>query len=404
MRLTRPNIAKLALAPGRSELIVFDEALPGFGIRVRSGGKRTFIVQFRIGTKSRRLSLGSVEVLDPEEARRRARDALAKVQLGTDPAAERKEARTRATVLLGNTVETYLSRHATPRLRARSLTEITRHLRKTWKPLHGMALQDIDRRTVAARLAEVAAESGGVTANRARAYLSGFFGWAMREGIADANPVIGTGRPIEEKSRDRVLSDQELVAIWQACRDDAFGRIVKLLILTGQRRLEIGEMVRSEVDLPRALLTLPGERTKNALPHEVPLSGPAMVILSGAPDCGHAHYFGENASPFQGWSKAKANLDTRIRAAGAKVAPWRLHDLRRTVATKMSDDLGVLPHVVEAILNHASGHRAGVAGIYNRAHYRAEKRQALDRWADHVEALVSGRETRVIPFPAAQKA
>jgi integrase len=196
-----------------------------------------------------------------------------------------------------------------------------------------------------------------------------------------------------------VLTDAELADIWNSCRSDDYGMIVKLLILTGTRRDEVGGMVKDEVDLAARKLSVGAERTKNRRPHDVHLSDLALDILGAAIGRegrdGRA-VFGDGGSDrgFSGWSKAKVTLDARIAAAlradgREPMAAWVLHDLRRSAATRMAD-LGVLPHVVEALLNHVSGHKAGVAGVYNRASYWNERRQALDLWAAHVEALVAG--------------
>ena len=213
----------------------------------------------------------------------------------------------------------------------------------------------------------------------------------------DANPVAATNRPQEPVSRDRVLSDGELREIWNACQDDDYGRIVKLLLLTGQRRDEIAALEWSEIDLDAALITLPKERTKNKRAHDVPLSDLALSILP-SPRHGRELVFGEGEGPFTGFSAAKRRLDERINAARAKPMPeWRLHDLRRTAATRLAD-LGVQPHIIEALLNHVSGHKAGVAGIYNRAAYAPEKRAALTLWAEHIPALVDGVDRKVVPL------
>jgi len=220
----------------------------------------------------------------------------------------------------------------------------------------------------------------------------------MGEGLAESNPVIGTNNATEEVSRDHVINDAELAAIWRACRDDDYGRIVRLLTLTGQRREEVAALAWSELDLAGGLWAIPKQRTKNSLPRDVPLSATALDVLTSPPrQDGRALLFGEGKGRFQGWSKAKAALDRRIAQQGAEVRPWRLHDLRRTMATRLGD-LGVLPHVVEAVLNHVSGHKAGVAGIYNRALYAAEKRQALDLWSEHVRSLIEGTEPRIFPL------
>lgn len=383
MRLTRPALANLALPPGRSELIVFDDILPGFGVRLRAGGKRVWIAQYRMGKKQRRVTIGSVETLDLDQARRAAKSILAKVHLGSDPQATKTEAKARAHLTLGATVEPYLE-FASRRHKPRTFVETSRYLGTSWKPLHGLAIEKISRRTVALQLAEIAMANGPIAANRARIALSSFFTWAMREGLAEINPVVGTNRPIEERSRDRVLSDNELARIWAACRDDDYGWIVRLLILTGQRREEVGGMSWEELDLQQARWNIPRSRTKNGLPHEVPLPDAAIKLLQRRPRReGRQLVFGEAGGPFQGWSKAKAALDKRILNGGLQITAWRLHDIRRTVATRMAD-MGTLPHVIEAVLNHASGHKAGVAGVYNRATYAKEKRDAVDLWATHL--------------------
>lgn len=388
MRLNRTTAGKIALPPGKSDHIVFDDSLAGFGLRIRESGKRYWIVQYRSAEKTRRVTLGPFGLLTPEEARERAGTILAKVRLGEDPQAARAEAKARASVTLGRLIETYLTRYAAPKLKAKSLVETKRYLNEAWRPLHELPLDNIDRRLVAARLAEIAASSGATAANRARAALSAFFSWTMREGIGSMNPVVGSNKS-EETSRDRVLSNLELAAIWSACRDDEFGRIVRLLILTGQRRAEIGDLAWSEVDLASSAIAIPAARTKNKRAHEIPLSPMALDVLAGMHRRERPLIFGEGAGGFSGWSKAKSALDERLAAAGTPLEPWRLHDLRRSVATGMID-IGVLPHVVEAVLNHVSGHLAGVAGVYNRAKYTTEKRQALDRWAAHIEGLIAG--------------
>ncbi len=400
MRLTRTNINRLQLPEGKNDLIVFDDALPGFGIRVRAGGKRVWIAQYRLGAKQRRITLGNVEAVDPDEARKLAKATLAKVHLGSDPQAEKGDARARAAVTFGAVGERYLS-YAKGRLKPRSYEEVERHLTKHWAPLRGLQLHKVTRANVAGRLNEIAKDHGPFAANRSRASLSAMFGWAMRQGEVDSNPVIGTGKATEEVSRDHVITEVELAAIWNACREDDYGRIVRLLILTGQRREEVGALRVAEINVGAALWTIPRSRTKNNLEHEIPLAQAALELLQQVQlEEGQSRVFGKGSGGFSGWSKAKAALDTRIAKSGVIVRPWRLHDIRRTVATRMGD-LGTLPHVIEAVLNHVSGHRAGVAGVYNRAHYRAEKRRALDRWGDHLISLVSGRTSKIVELPRA---
>jgi integrase len=284
--------------------------------------------------------------------------------------------------------------------------------------LHGLQASKVDRSAIASRLTAIEAQISSVTAARARVALSSMFAWAIGQGIVNSNPVIGTNKPPEPEARDRVLSNTEIADIWASCRDDNFGRIVKLLLLTGVRRDEIGDLVGGEIDLERDVITLPPERTKNGRSHFVPLAPVAAAILKSVPrrpraDGAIEYLFGEGQGGFSGWSKAKAALDRRIdeaRVAAAAgqgrhagkpqpIPDWRLHDLRRTVATVMADRLGVLPHVIEAVLNHVSGHKSGVAGVYNRAGYEREVRAALMVWADLLESIVHGVERKIVPLP-----
>ena len=391
MKLTQRNIEQLALPAGKTEALIFDEDVPGFGLRMRAGGSRTFIVQYAIGGRQRRMTIGSPNILDAPKARETARNLLAKVRLGHDPAADRAEARVHASdEPFGAMVEQFLARQER-RLRPRTYVDVSRYLQRYWKPLHTLPLARIGRVTVAARLDTIASEHGLVTADRARAALSSFFTWAVGQGLSDANPVVGTNKHYDgERSRDRELTDRELAVIWHELPDLDYGAIVRLLISTGQRREEIGALRWTEVDLHERKIALPPERTKNHRRHDVPLSSPALAILSPLPRRADRDLvFGaeprksEIAGGFQGWSKCKAALDKRTQS----IRPWRLHDLRRSVATRMAD-LGVHPHIIEAALNHISGHKAGVAGVYNRSSYAAEKRAALDLWGKHVQGLI----------------
>jgi integrase len=408
MRLTENTLEKLVLPAGKTEAIYFDDDVPGFGLRLRESGSRTFIVQYSIGGRQRRMTLGTTAILKVAKARETAGNILAKVKLGRDPAAEREEARTRAAdEPLGPVVSRFLAWQER-RLRPRSYAEVKRHLEQHWKPLHSLQLTAITRATVATRLGKIAVEHGPISADRARASLSSFFTWAIGEGVCDMNPVIGTNKQFDdERSRTRVLSNDELKTIWPALPNSDYGSIIKLLILTGQRREEIGALRWSEVDLEDRVIYLGHTRTKNHCPHEIPLSRSAMAILkSHHTRAGRDLVFGDGPrnrgrdreAGFQGWSKSKASLDKKL-----SIVPWRVHDIRRTVATGMAD-LGVQPHVIEAVLNHVSGHKAGVAGVYNRSSYAAEKTAALELWGKHVQALVEADKPRdgqrIVRFPA----
>ena len=375
-------------------------------MRLRRGGARdsvtkTWIIQYRNAEKkSCRVTLDkTVDKMNLREARKAAADELNRILNGADPRAERDAAAKNAIHTLGTESQKYLDGLKSGRIgvgrnnqpmRPRSYAEVARHLKTHWASLASEPLSKIGRLHIVDRLTEIQNESGPVARNRARSSLSAFYVWAIREGLADANPVILTNKA-GEKPRERVLTDAEIVAIWNACSEDDHGRIVRLLILTGQRREEAAGIRESEIERDRRVWHLPGTRTKNGVPNDVPLSDAGLASLPAKNSRGPRDLlFGEGTGPFSGWSRCKERLDKRSGVSG-----WTLHDLRRTAATGMAD-IGVQPHIIEAVLNHSSGARRGVAGIYNRAQYAAEKRDALDRWAKHVQGLVAGETSNVV--------
>lgn len=385
MKLTQAGLARLSLPKDTADKVFFDDELPRFGVRIRAGGSRKFVVHYQHNGGQRRHTIGTVASMSLDDARKKARKLLVAVDEGKDPAAEKAVTRADAALVFSAVLPDYLAT-CQARMKPRSYDDAQRYLNQHWKPLHKIAVASVSRNHVATQLRAIAKENGPVAADRARSALSSFFGWLVGEGMCDGNPVVGTNKTGAGAARERVLSDAELVAIWNAAPDTAFGRIVRLLMLTGQRRDEIGALRWNEAatESTSPLIALPGERTKNGRPHDVPLSAPALDVLSGQPRIvGHDLVFGEGKGGFAGWSRAKIALDK-----ASKVKGWTLHDLRRTAATRMAD-LGVLPHVVEAVLNHISGHKSGVAGIYNRATYAAEKRAALDLWGNHVLTILA---------------
>lgn len=396
MRLTVKSAATAQLPAGKTDHVYFDDDIAGFGLRLREGGARTWVYRYRIGKKQRGITLGSATSVPLALARANAGALEAKVRLGNDPAADKQVARAAASNSVGALIDQYLDARSSG-WRPNSAREVRRHLLKYAKPLHAMPITTLSQRDVAILLGAVAKNSGDISSNRLRASLETFVGWVIRQGIRlpEGNVVSYTEKR-KEQSRARVLSDAEIRAVWNACDDTDHGTIVKLLLLTGQRAAEIGSLRWDEVKDGR--IELPGERTKNKRAHIVPLSETAAAILEPLRMVGRVHVFGRDDSHgFRGWGVSKQRLDRRIAKAGAKMAPWVVHDLRRSVATRMAE-LGVQPHIVEAVLNHVSGHKAGVAGVYNRATYDKEKRAALALWAEHVLALVEDRGPVVVPM------
>jgi integrase len=394
MQLTEKLLTTLTLQPGEKDKIFFDNAVAGFGLRIRESGARTWIYQYNIGTKIRRMTIGQASAIKLARAREIAGGHQAKVRLGGDPAAEKRAAVVRANHTLIALVERYLD-FQKDQLRKSSLSEVTRYLLVHAKPLHELPVDSIDQRTVADLLNKIE-KSGTSTANRARATLSAMFSWSMKAGIALNNPVVNTPTR-REAPRTRVLSDDELRLIWRALPDGQYGAIIRLLMLTGQRVLEITALRWSEIDLSRNLISLSAERCKNHRPHDIPIAGTVRQLIEAQPKReGIDLVFGHDGGVFGSFSVHKIALDKRIAElnGGKPIPAWVLHDLRRTCATGMAE-IGIQPHHVEAVLNHASGHKGGIAGIYNRASYAAEKASALARWDENVAAIVVGRSSNV---------
>ena len=417
MKLTKNAVRGLTLPAGKSDHLIFDDEVAGFGVRLRAGAKGTrasWVIQYRTPAGQRRMVLGDLAKLDADKARKAAKERLAKVTLGGDPQAEKTAERNRAAEKLGAIIDEYVKAKE-PELREASFREMKRYLQVYAKPLHHLPVHHVTRRDIATRLTSIANDHGPIAGARARAALSALFGWGMRRGICESNPCLGTEKPIETP-RNRVLSDAELREVWMTTStDDDYGRILRLLILTGQRRDEVAGMAWSELDADKGAWTLPAARAKNHRAHTITLPASAWAIIDTVSKRANRDLlFGDREGPFQGFGKAKNALDQRIHRARLEAAakacepadkvkqmpPWTVHDIRRSVATGMHE-IGILPHIVEATLNHVSGHKAGVAGIYNYAKYEREVTAALALWADHVRAIVEGGERKVIPLRSA---
>lgn len=402
MNLTSEAVAKLSRNFSGSEQIVFDEKIPGFGLRMRAGGSRAWVFQYKLGEKHRRITFGKYPAMGSDAARKQAKEYHAKVGTGADPASDKQTDRRDASKTF-DALRTQFLAFKQERMRPRAYQEIERHLLRHAAPLDRLQVNKIDRKDVASLLNAVASNSGRVTSNRVRSSLSSFFAWAMTQDEGQKNnPVVGTAKE-EEQERQRVLIDQttddfadkwlELRAVWKAAAAGEYGTIVKLLILTGQRREEIAGLRWSEIKFASNVILLPASRTKNKLEHAVPMSPEVRTILESLPRrAGRDHVFGRGDGGYSGWSRSKERLDEAL----PEVGEWTLHDLRRTTATGMAI-IGIQPHIVEAVLNHVSGHKAGVAGIYNVAQYLPEKADALRKWARHVMTIAGeGKSAKVV--------
>jgi integrase len=351
---------------------LWDTSVVGFGARKQTRGV-FYYLRYRLNGSQIMKSIGRHgSPWTPDTARTKAKELLGTLAGGADPFAQ-----SLAAEAFGAEVERYLERKR-PALKPRSFEEVKRFLTNHSAPLAKLRLTDIDRRAIAVLLGEIERTRGPVARNRARSALSAFFGWTITEGLRETNPVTGTAKVNEGGSRERVLAQDELRQLWHALGDGRFADLVRLLLLTGQRRNEIGNLQWNEIDLKRRMIVLPPERTKNKRKHELPLSHQVLAIIERQPRRNSSPFLFSDKHGYKDWDSAKIRLDKRLH-----IADWHLHDLRRSCATMMGE-LGILPHVIEAILNHVSGHRAGVAGVYQRAKYLEPMRDALQRWADHV--------------------
>jgi integrase len=387
--------------------IHFDGELKGFGVRVRPGANgallKSWVVQYRFGGVQKRIKIADVAKLDAKRARQRATEMLAQVVLGIDPGAEKQATRTASATTLRSVIDQYLqmaeTKLANDSRRASSLRISRLYLTGAYfKPLHAKPINAIDRADVATCLNAIILKHSPNTAKQCRRHLSAFYSWAWKEGIANSNIVLGTNEPEGNGARDRVLKDHELAAIWNACEDAGeFGKIVRLLMLTGCRRSEIGKLRWSWLDLEHEnTMTIPATVTKNHNQHVLPLVGMMRDIIDSVPKMlDRDPLFGVRSEGFTGWPHSRLDVDL--------AEPWTLHDLRRSLSTGMHE-LGVEPHIVEAILNHASGHKAGVAGTYNYASYGRQMKAALGMWSDHIRSIATDSERKVVPLRASVSA
>jgi integrase len=395
MKFTKTSVEKLLASPPAKEF-VWDASCPGFGIRLR--GSPTWYVQLRVNGKTRRAKLGDVSRIELEPARAAAKRFNAEATLGNDPIKAKALARTAAATTVGSTVELYLAARESS-LRPSSLQQARLSLRKHFAALHPLPLASVARKDVAVAVTAVAKDHGKIAAKRARAHLSAFFTWCLREGIGgESNPVSNTNDPApDEKPRDRTLSPDEIKHLWHMLPDTEFGKVVKLLLLTACRRGEIGSLLWSEVDLDKALLTIRAGRMKGGKEHRLPLVPEALDILrSVAPRPGNPHVFGSARSGLTGFSEPVKELRDALAAMGYVADPWRMHDIRRTVRSEMGE-LGVEPWIAERILAHS---RLGIEATYDKSKLERQMRTALGLWANRLRCIVEGTESTVVALRA----
>jgi integrase len=390
VKLTEDQIRKLTCPPGKKDILVFDEVQRGLALRISATGSKTFLCQYTFGGSKRRVPLGSLTLA---LARSAAAAILGDVAKGRDPVADRRATAIEAKRKAAHealTLQALLDQWSALRLadkRASYAGEAVRAIKVAFAKQLTLPANDLDRAAVVRVLDRFTKDGKAAMAARTAAYGRACFQWAIRRSSINSNPFVDLPlKPVVR--RERVLTDTELHAIWQATtKASTFHNIVRMLAVTAQRRDEVAEMAWSEISDDLATWTIPASRAKNNQDNIVPLSPQAQAILRAAPRYeGHSLCFPGDRGPFSGWSKSKDRLD---KASG--VSGWRLHDLRRTAATGLQR-LGIRLEITEAILNHTAGSRAEIVGVYQRHNWSDEKRGALNAWGAHVAAIVERRE------------
>ena len=380
VKLTLANLAELKSSD--RDYFVWSADLPGFGVRVSPSGHRSWIVQFRLDDgRSVRRTIGNLKVVPVSLAEPRAREILASAKIHkVDLVAQERADAVARIRRRDSTIKAIVAAYcAEPETKAkRSYPEIRRYLQVVWQGIHDLDAETCSRHDLIAPLRRIATERGGTSANRAKASLSACFTWAITHGLLRRDNLPTAFLPTwAEKPRERALSIEELGLIWQAApvAHETFGRMIRLLILTGCRRSEISDLSWGEIDLGRAVIELPGARCKNGLPLTIPLAPAAVAILASVPRLSTASVF----TGFRSWSWAKQKLDDML-----GLPAWVIHDIRRSVSTGLHEHLNADTHLIELVLNHASGSRGAIAGVYDRSQRLGERRDLLIKWAELV--------------------
>ena len=401
--------------PGGSRRELPDGKVTGLYLVVQPSGSKSWALRFRADGRPRKLTIGQYPQIGLADARKSAQAALGEVARGNDPCVQKCAAKAAARTeklaeldIVEKIVDEFVARYAKPN--TRDWKETQRLLRKdvvgAWQ---GRRLSEIGKADVHRLLDKMVDRGAAVSANQLFAHFRKMCRWAVSRGIIDKNPCEGISPPTAEKPRDRVLDERELALVWRAAEALGFpyGAIVQLLILTGARKGEVSGAAWRELDLQKRLWMLPALRSKNAREHQIPLSAPVLDILADLPRFEKSDLaFSASGRPPASFSDAKTRLDAEIARLndGKPLPSWTLHDLRRSVASGMAS-IGVDLHVIERVLNHVSGSFGGIVSVYQRHSYADEMRDALDRWARHVERVVGGEgERKGVEFSAARAA
>lgn len=384
IRLTKSAIDDLPILA--KDTLYWDAGLPGFGVKVTPKGRKVFLVMYRVagaGSRLRKYTIGPYGRVTLPMARAQAQKIFAAKLDGRDPAEEKKQSRRRLVVdRVDDLVETFIQERVSQTRTARRITNLLR--RDVIAHWATKSIHEIKKRDVIDLVTEIS-QRNAHAAYRLLKTLKTFFRWCVGRAVIDFSPAEGVQSNFRDISRDRVLTDQELAAVILGARQMPwpYGGIVEFLALTGQRREEVAQVKWHEIDGQARTWSMPAERSKNGKAHIVHLSEPAWAVISAHPGQVDDYVFATSQGKnFQAFAKGKRALDRLCEVNG-----WRLHDLRRTVVSGMAR-LGVPPHVADKILNHQSGTISGVAAVYQRHEFLAERKEALNRWGAHVTQIV----------------
>jgi len=403
-RLTAAMVERIS-PPAKGQVEYWDRSMPGFGCRVSYKGRKAWVVLTRLHGKLIRVTIGEWPIMSLADAHKKAAEVKRMAKAGDDPREQRQQEQAEAAeareLTFAVMADRFIERYAKPKLRPRTVegyeATLKGRLTQAWR---SRPIATISRRDVMSLLDSLEAEGKHGTAKLTLAYLRKFLGWcAERDAIAEV-PTDRIRLNGSLKPRERALSLDELRQVWDAAGKigGTGGALVKVLILTGQRRHETGVMRwrdLSDIDGASSLWSIPGDVTKNHRPHDVPLAPTAVAVIRSLPIIGELVFTTTGSTPWSGFSKLKRQIDEQTARQVAEdgsepVAPWTMHDLRRSLVTGMNDRGIAPPHIIESVVNHVSGHRGGIAGIYNKAVYMDERRRALEAWAKLITCPAGG--------------
>jgi site-specific recombinase XerD len=402
-----------ALQPAEKDWFLWDDKLPGFGVKVTPAGAKVYILQYRMGgrgTKTKRYTIGKEGALRAQSARKLAEGLYGDVRNGTDIADAKRQSNEAKRAASELAFSPYVKEFCESTLKAKwpkswqpTYDCLKLHASRHWrnKPLPDITAADV--RQLLRRL-----DHQPATKRNLFAALSFLFNQSKRDGVIASSPLELVEAPPQVAERTRTLNDDELKWLWEAAQEEAqpYKGILEDLILLGQRRGEVAGLPWAELNRQRKEWHLPALRAKNGCENIIPLTARMVAkldVLAGGdkwPRSGLV-YPSREGTPPSGFSKLKRRLDAKVakaaKEAGAEVGPWKLHDLRRTLATNMQR-LGLSHETIEHLLNHREKSRTGIAKVYQTHDYKAEKLAALQRWEAELERIISGDAAVVVPF------